>query len=337
MKKILYVGNNLQIKGANTSYIAVLGGLLGAEGYDINYTSKIKNKYLRLFDMISSVIAKSQRVDLVLIDTYSTQNFYYAYIISQICRLFHLQYVPILHGGNLPYRLKAHPKLCSQLFKHSKTNVAPSMYLKTVFERYGYQNVVHIPNTIQIKHYRFSNNTYDTPRLLWVRSFAEIYNPKLAIRVYKSLNQIYPNARLCMVGPDSDGTLQEVKQLARTLNLKVNFTGKLSKSQWIELSREYNIFINTTNFDNTPVSVIEAMALGLPVISTNVGGMPYLIKHNHSGILVTPNNADAMVAAIDHIMKNTELRSSIIGNARQQVEQFDWIHIKQQWIATLER
>ena len=85
------------------------------------------------------------------------------------------------------------------------------------------------------------------------------------------------DATLAMIGPDVDGSLTKVKDLARKKNLDVNFTGKLSKPEWINYSKDFNVFINTTNFDNTPVSVIEAMALGLPVVSTNVGGMPFLI------------------------------------------------------------
>ena len=68
----------------------------------------------------------------------------------------------------------------------------------------------------------------------------------------------------------------------------MNFTGKLSKQEWRDLSKDYNVFINTTNFDNTPVSVIEAMALGIPVVSTNVGGLPFLITDKVDGVLVEP-------------------------------------------------
>ncbi len=337
MKKILYVGNNLQSKGSNTSYIGILGNLLSSEGYVLYYSSKVNLKFLRLLDMIKSVFFLSKKVDLVLIDTYSTQNFYYAYAISQLCRLFNLPYIPILHGGNLPNRLKNNPMLSSKLFKNSKINIAPSMFLKNAFETHEYHNVVYIPNTIKIANYPVSSKTYDAPKLLWVRSFSKIYNPKLAIRVYKALKDIYPNAQLCMVGPDSDGILEDVKNLAHTLNLKVNFTGKLSKPQWIELSRDYNIFINTTNFDNTPLSVIEAMALGLPVVSTNVGGMPYLIEHNKTGILVEANSDTTMVNAIISLMNNAKLRDTIANSARKHVEQFDWDQIKQQWFDTLER
>ena len=139
-----------------------------------------------------------------------------------------------------------------------------------------------------------------------------------------------------MVGPDSDGTLKEVKKLVKLNKLNVKFTGKLPKSEWITLAEDYNIFINTTNFDNTPVSVIEAMALGLTIVSTNVGGMPYLIENNEEGLLVEPNDAKAMAKAIINLFKNPDSAKRMSLNARQKVEQFDWEVVKHRWLDILE-
>ena len=334
-RKILYLGNNLKNSNSNLSGIQILGPLLESEGYELYYASSKANKVLRLIDMMRSCLIYSKTVDLVLIDTYSTQNFYYAWLISKICRLFSLPYIPILHGGNLPKRLQSHPKKSESLFNNALYNISPSLYLKEAFENKGYTNIVHIPNAIKIENYRFSKKKFDEPRLLWVRSFSKIYNPQLAIKVLKSLRSLYPNAQLCMVGPDSDGTLQEVKEVAFKLNVNVKFTGKLTKQEWIHISKDYNIFINTTNFDNTPVSVIEAMALGLPIVSTNVGGMPFLIDNNKNGVLVEPNSEDQMVKAIIDILNDDIKRDQIIKNARLKVEGFDWQNVKELWIDVL--
>lgn len=335
MKNVLYIGNNLKNHRSNISGIQILGPLLESEGCVIYYASSKSNKALRLLDMMTSCLTYSKKVDVVLIDTYSTQNFYYAWAISKICRLYSLPYIPILHGGNLPKRLQSHIKKSESLFNNAKCNIAPSLYLKEAFSKKGYTNVIHIPNSIEIKEYPFSKKQFDVPRLLWVRSFAKIYNPALAIKVLKLLKETYPDAQLCMVGPDSDGSLMEVEDLARELNVEVKITGKLTKQEWIVLSNQYNIFINTTNFDNTPVSVIEAMALGLPVISTNVGGMPFLINNTINGVLVQPNNEDQMAKAIIKLLNNDVKRNQIINNARIKVEQFDWQKVKKLWTDVL--
>ena len=91
------------------------------------------------------------------------------------------------------------------------------------------------------------------------------------------------------------------------------------------------MFINTTNVDNTPVSVIEAMALGLPVVSTNVGGIPFLLEDGVDALLVEPNDQEAMCRAIERLKSDPELVKQLTLNARKKVENFDWEVVKHQW------
>lgn len=331
MKNLLYIGNHLQNAQTNVSQSAVLGPLLAQSGYQVRYASDKTNKTARLWDMLWTTFRNYKKTDVVLIDTYSTQNFYYAVLVAWLCRTLNLPYIPILHGGNLPHRLKKSPKLSKKLFKNALVNVSPSLYLKSAFEALGYDNLVYIPNTLTIAKYPFYKKNYDQPRLLWVRSFSEIYNPTLAVSVLHELQQRGYNASLCMVGPDTDGSLSQVKALAKQLKVSVKFTGKMTKSEWNQLSKEYNIFINTTNFDNMPVSVIEAMALGLPVVSTNVGGLPYLITDGVDGMLVPPNDKIAMANAICSVFENLETTEAMVLKARQKVEAFDWKKVRKLW------
>ncbi|QXP61700.1 glycosyltransferase family 4 protein [Olleya sp. HaHaR_3_96] len=335
MKNLVYIGNKLNRKGKTATTIDTLGKGLEASGFKIYYASSYNNIVLRLMDMLWTVFKHRKTTDYVLIDTYSTLNFYYAYSVSKLCQILNLKYIPILHGGNLPQRLKRSPKLSASIFKKAYLNSAPSNYLKTEFEKMGYTNVKLIPNSIQIEDYPFKTRVIDTVHLLWVRSFSKLYNPKLAVDVLYSLKNKEINATLCMVGPDNDGSLEDTKAYAKTLGLEVTFTGKLEKAAWVSLSEDYNLFINTTNFDNTPVSIIEAMALGLPIVSTNVGGLPFLIEHNKEGVLVQPNNTEAFVEAILHYKNDELLCQSIVKQARIKAETFDWEQVQQQWVATL--
>ena len=334
MRNVLYIGNALLNKGKTSTTIDSLSKYLSVN-YNIKIASNKSNKVLRLIDMMRLVLGNSAKTDYVLIDTYSTTNFYYALIISQLCRLLNLKYINILHGGNLEKRLELNPKLSRLIFKNSYKLVAPSNFLKSIFESYGYNEVIHIPNSIEIDSYMFENRNINDIKLLWVRSFSSIYNPEQAILVLERLLKKNYNAELTMIGPEVDGTLKKVKELAKNKNIDVNFTGKLSKTEWIALSKNFNVFINTTNFDNTPVSVIEAMALGLPVVSTNVGGMPYLISDNQDGLLVNPRDVEAMVNAILKIKNEDNLREEIIKNARSKVENFAWTKVKLKWEALL--
>ena len=205
MKNLLYIGNTLSCDNKTPTTVETLGKLLALEGFTVKTASSKSNKLLRLLDMLKAVILSKKEVDFVLIDTYSTSNFYYAYLVSQLCRVLRLKYIPILHGGNLQKRLKYSPKLSKAIFKNAFKNVTPSEYLKSQFQDFDYHNLEFIPNTIELKHYTFKNRIFDKPKLLWVRSFAEIYNPLLAVEILKILKEEHIKASLCMVGPEKDG------------------------------------------------------------------------------------------------------------------------------------
>ncbi|WP_317039847.1 glycosyltransferase family 4 protein [Cochleicola gelatinilyticus] len=225
--------------------------------------------------------------------------------------------------------------LSNKLFNNAAINVSPSLFLKEMFQKRGYNNVIFIPNSIELEKYPFLLRKAYPPKLLWVRSFSEIYNPMLALKVLKQLVENGIAASLCMIGPEKDGSLMKCKAFAEAENLPVIFTGKLTKEEWITRSKESTIFLNTTFYDNMPVSVIEAMALGLPVISTNVGGIPFLIQTKINGLLVPPDNTEAMISAITHLTTNPEDAMQIATNARKIVEDFDWINVKQKWMKVL--
>ena len=334
---ILYIGNNLSSKRVNFTTTSVLSRLLRKEGYKVIITSSLKIQFFRLLSMIWSILKNRKKISYVLIDTYSTKNFYYALITSQLCRFLDLKYLPILHGGNLPNRLKRSPKLSQMIFKFSYKNVTPSNYLKTEFESKGFDTVF-IPNILEIKNYKFQKRDVNSPKLLYVRAFDKIYNPELAIKALQALKTTYPQAELCMIGPEKDKSFESCKSLVKSFKLEkdVEFTGMLSKEQWYKKSEDFNIFINTTNIDNTPVSVMEAMALGLPIVSTNVGGIPFLIKDRVNGLLVERDNIEDMVNAIIDICKNEEFAKTLAINARTEVEQFDWEVVKYLWFKILQ-
>lgn len=329
---ILYIGNNLKSKLTNQTTLTLLSNLLRDEGYLVKISSSINNRFLRLVSMLWAIITYRRKTDYVLIDTYSTKNFYYALVSSQLCRMLKLKYIPILHGGNLPNRLDKSPRLCRLIFKNSYMTVAVSKYLKYEFDKRGYKSIF-IPNVLEIKNYPFVKRQILVPKLLYVRAFSSVYNPEMAIKVLSELQKEYPKAILCMIGPEKDNSFNSCKALVDTLGLQnsVEFTGMLSKAEWYKKSEAYNIFINTTNIDNVPVSVMEAMALGLPIVSTNVGGMPFLIENNVTGILVNKNDVNAMTNAIKTICKNENIANDLVVNARNQVENNDWSNIKQLW------
>jgi len=333
-KRILYIGNNLVGKTKYTTTMETLSSLLSSEKFTVYKSSNKINKVLRLLDMCFSIFKYKNKIDYILIDTYSTSNFYYALITSQIARFFNKKYLLILHGGNLPHRLDTSKRASYLIFNNSYKNISPSGYLKYEFEKRGHQTTL-IPNVIPIEEYNFKKRTKIQPKLLYVRAFADIYNPKMAIQVLFEIQKKHPSAKLCMIGPDRDGSLKGVKTLVSELKLEdsVEFTGVLTKKEWHKKSEGYDIFINTTNVDNTPISVIEAMALGLPIVSTDVGGLPYLISNNNDGILVQKENPSKMANAILKLIEENDQTLAV--NAREKAMRFCWNVVKTKWFEIL--
>jgi L-malate glycosyltransferase len=330
-KSILYIGNDLAINSFTATYISFFSKVLKKEGYKVRTASKRINKGLRLLEMIGLIMKYHKTTDVVLIDTYGALNFYYAYLVAKTCQLYKLEYIPILHGGNLPERLSESKKLSESLFGNAKMNVAPSRFLYEVFEQYNFSNLQIIPNSVELKKYSFKSRKEFSPNLLWVRRFQGRYNPMLALKVLESLKNKYPEATLCMVGPDKDGSMARCKAYAEKNKLSVKFTGKLKKKEWAKLSENYDFFLNTTNIDNTPISVIEAMALGLVIVSTDVGGMHYLIDHDKDGVLLNPKDEASMASAIDKLIHDPAHAAQLTQNARKKVEGFDWEKVKEKW------
>lgn len=334
-KTILYIGNNLVKETNYNTSMAVLTKLLSREGFNVLKSSEKQHKVFRLLDMCFAVLKNLNKVDYILIDTFSTTNFYFAFFTSQIARLFNLKYIPILRGGDLPNRLDSTKKLSKMIFDNSYFNIAPSGYLEYEFKQRGYKTKF-IPNILETENYIFKQREVLAPKILWVRAFKELYNPKLAIKVLSIVKEKYPNAKLCMVGPNKDESFTQTKDLATTLNLEnsVEFTGVLPKEEWHKIAVEFDVFINTTNFDNTPISVMEAMALGLVVVSTNAGGLPYLIDDKVDGFLVNKDDEVAMSAKIITLLEHQN-HLEIVKNAKNKVTQFGWNVVKHQWVSIL--
>ncbi|GJL62962.1 MAG: hypothetical protein NPIRA04_16160 [Nitrospirales bacterium] len=137
-----------------------------------------------------------------------------------------------------------------------------------------------------------------------------------------------------MVGPDKgDGSFQRTQQVAVDLGVsdRIIYPGLVPQAEVSLWMNNGEIFLNTTNIDNTPVSVAQAMASGLCVVTTDVGGIRYLLKHEHDGLLVPPDDPAAMATAVRRILTEPGLAEHLSRNARRKAELFDWSIVLPQW------
>ncbi|NQU35415.1 MAG: glycosyltransferase family 4 protein [Bacteroidetes bacterium] len=328
---ILYFGNILGKHYVTPTFIEQLAPKI-SEFETIILASNCNNPIMRMIHMIGLLLLNFRNAKLMLFDTYSHWAFYYALVLAFLSRLFCVPYFPILRGGNLSHRLIKSPFLSRIIFSYSKNNITPSMYLQEQFQKEGYR-VIYIPNFIELEKYPFSAREKCSPKLLWVRAFHEIYNPEMAIRVLSDLSNKFPEVELCMVGPEKDGSMKSCRILADELGVldKVTFTGMLLKKEWIELSQSYDIFINTTNYESFGLSVMEAAACGLVIVTTNSGELKYLYKDRKDAMVVNTGDVDEMVEAISEVIKNIELAKVLSLNSRRKADSFSWDAVEASW------
>jgi len=334
---IIYLGNKLAEKGKNPTAIDTLGKRLQECYPTLIRVSSKSNFVLRLLDMWWSILINRKEVKLVIIDTYSTLAFTYAWTSARLCRMLNIAYLPIIHGGNFENRIVKSKKKVTEYLLGAQNIVTPSAFLQRVISKNLSFKAVIIPNAIALKDFSNSGSAtfQSTPRIFWLRAYQELYNPVLAVQIIHELKMAYGiAAELIMVGPDKDGSFAKVKAKITELSLEnnVRLHQGLPRHEWVKLATSCSVFLNTTTVDNTPVSLIEAMALGLPIVSTSVGGIPDLVENQKEGFLFSTGDHVEAAKLIFQIHQDADLWQKVSTSALGKAETFDWQKsIKSQW------
>ncbi|MBI1760308.1 MAG: glycosyltransferase family 4 protein [Acidobacteria bacterium] len=330
---LLLIGNFLSGGGGFHCFGEDLAAHLAGAGWPIVMASQKRRKLTRLLDMLWTVWRRRDDYRAAYVEVYSGLAFCWAEMVCWLLRRCGKPYILMLHGGNLPVFAGRWPQRVQRLFAAAKLVAAPSRYLHEQMKPYR-PDLLLLPSAFDLKAYVYQERQCPQPNLIWLRSFHHIYNPALAPQVLHRLRATFPQIHLTMYGPDKgDGSLQEMQQVIAELQVQthISLPGAVTKPEVPQRLNRGDIFLNTTNVDNTPMSVIEAMACGLCIVCTNVGGLPYLLEHEHDALLVPPNDAEAMAAAVHRILTEPQLSETLSRNARQKVEQWCWSKLLPRW------
>ncbi|HAT32729.1 MAG TPA: capsular biosynthesis protein [Janthinobacterium sp.] len=217
--------------------------------------------------------------------------------------------------------------------------LVPSAYLAGVFEKYGFPAQV-VPNIIDLS--RFAPRPPGParsggPRLLVARNLEAIYDNTSALRAFAIVRQSCPDASLVLAGDGAElGALQE---LARELGLAgfVRFAGRIENADMAALYHASDIVLNPSLADNMPISVLEALACGVPVVSTNVGGVPALLRHDATALLVEPGDVDGMARALLALIGEPHRAARLAAAGLEHVAQFSWPRVAPRLLAQYRR
>lgn len=330
---ILMIGNFLSASGFNRAVCEDLRDQLQRRGWPVIATSTRVNRPARLTDMLWTIWRRRRDYQVTQLDVFSGPAFIWAELATMLLRRLKKPYILTLHGGNLSKFAKRNPRRVRRVLSHAVAVTTPSRFLQESMQPY-YADLQLLPNPLDFSNYRYRERTVPQPRLIWLRAFHAIYNPTLAVRVAVKLRSEFPKLQLTMIGPDKgNGSRASVEATIAEFgaNDYIHLTGGVPKDDVPRWLTEGDIFLNTTNLDNTPISIMEALATGLCVVSTNVGGIPFLLKHEDNALLVPPNDPEAMANAIRRILNEPELAEKLSRNARTKAESFDWSIVLPQW------
>lgn len=210
--------------------------------------------------------------------------------------------------------------------------VVPSGYLIDVFARFGIR-AHSIVNFVPIERLPFRARAQLSPRLLSNRNLEAHYNVACILRAFKGVQQQFVDARLDVVG---DGPQRvELEALAARLSLRnVTFVGRVPNARMLEYYQRNDIYVNSPDIDNMPSSILEAFACGLPVVTTNAGGIPYIVDEARTGLLVDRDDSAAMARAVLRLLDDPAFAGRLAHAARAECEtRYVWPRVQAQWEA----
>jgi glycosyltransferase involved in cell wall biosynthesis len=208
----------------------------------------------------------------------------------------------------------------------------PSGYLVQVFGEHGLA-ATSIANFVPIERLPYRRRDPVRPLFLSNRNLEPLYNVACTIRAFARVQKQVPDAQLVIAGDGSQRAMLEA--LVGELSLRhVSFIGRVPPARMGALYEAADVYLNSPNIDNMPGSIIEAFACGLPVVSTNAGGVPHVVQHGVNGLLVPCNDDLAMALASLRLLQEPGLAGSLADAGRRQCEQqYVWPAVQRQWEA----
>ncbi|MDO6425489.1 glycosyltransferase family 4 protein [Thalassotalea sp. 1_MG-2023] len=342
LKRVAIVGPLPPPAGGMANQTRKLGEFLTEEGLDVDivqvnpayfpaFIGKIPiiRAGFRLVQYLVSLKRQLKHVDVVHIMANSGWSWH----------LFAAPAIWVAHGLNKPVVLNYRGGYAQTFFEKSwfwvkpslrkcQQILVPSAFLQQVFHQFELQAEV-VPNVLdQTKFYPAEQKTVnEQPHIIVTRNLEEIYDVATAIKGFALVHQQFPQARLSVAGtgPELTNLQALVKRLA--IESQVSFVGRLSPDEIADLYRSADVMVNTSIVDNSPNSIIESLACGTPVVSTNVGGIPTLVTDQHDAILVNIENEQAIADGVIKLLQDDAFRVTLIENGQKTISKFFWKNV----------
>jgi glycosyltransferase involved in cell wall biosynthesis len=211
----------------------------------------------------------------------------------------------------------------------------PSTFLERVFRARGIAPSV-VPNIVDLELFRPANDGAragdpQAPELVVARNLEPIYDVATALRAWARIRARSPRARLSVAGAGPERGRLEALAAELGLEGAVTFTGQVANHEVAGLYRRASVVLNPSRVDNMPISILEALACGVPVVSTNVGGVPDLVADGRTALLVPPGDPEAMAEAALSLLEQPARAEALRAAGLEQAREYAWARVRSRW------
>jgi len=267
------------------------------------------------------------KADCVHIFSHSYLSFFlFTFPAVAVGKLLGKQVIIHYHGGAADTFLQRWFWLARLALESADRIIVPSRFLSSVFQKFNIATV-EVPNILELKAFPFRERSPLRPRVIMARHLEPTYNIACGIRAYALLKKTFPDATLTVAGDGSEKAA--LVSLCRDLAIadSVHFVGNVANEQMRSHYDQGDIYLNSSRVDNQPVSILEAFACGLPVVTTAVGGIPYMVTHGEDALLAPDNDAAGLAVQMDTLLRDQALCQRIIQNAHRRIQEHAWENI----------
>ena len=247
-----------------------------------------------------------------------------------IAKLFGKPVILNYHSGEAPDHLRR-SALARFVMRHVvDANVVPSTFLRDVLQSFDIDaEVVH--NTIDLRQFVYRTREPLRPRLLCTRNFEPLYNVACVLRAFAKVQSQHPDATLTLVGSGSQHAALRAQAAALGLR-NITFAGRVAPSEIHRYYTEADVYVQAPSIDNMPLSVLEAFASGMPVVSTNVGGIPSILRNAVDGLLVPHDDDEALAAGVLKLLSDPLFARGLAGSAHRTLSAYEWPVVREGWL-----
>jgi L-malate glycosyltransferase len=343
--RIAVVAPSLEILGGQGVQACALVDFLKRDGHDVKFIPVNPQfprglHWLRRIKFVRTIVNqliyiprlwRLNQADVVHVFSASYWSFLLAPVPAMLAaRMFGKRLILHYHSGEASDHLSRWRFLVHAPLRLADQIVVPSMYLKDVFRNYGYTvQVIH--NLIDIDRFHYRERKTLRPRILSMRNLESHYRVDLIVRAFALVKQRYPEATLTVCGYGSEEV--RLRELVESMRLDgVSFAGRVDPQTVPDLYDAADIFVNASEVDNQPVSILEAFAAGLPVVSTDVGDVRTMLGNGSAGIIVPCGDEKSLARAVGSLLENPEYALTMTRHARNELARYSWASIGREWV-----